>query len=229
MSSQICKKCIYSANVSGMMYCKHFEQPEDGGAGFTRLSVGCTTPEQCVEMGLFKPKEELSVQLEKLSEPKAMTVRRGKSPADAWRCQKQITRKAKENKERAHGRKPMIDAALAMQMHREGESDIKIARACGVTTAAISRWRRRNGLPPNYEPWRKTVYDHDAAVEMMLTGASDVQVAAQFGVTKNTVKKLRRKRNIPGTMQIRKGVREASKSERSGGHTPETSSMHTRS
>lgn len=45
-----------------------------------------------------------------------------------------------------------LDANLAGQLYSENAGDSAIAEACGVTVETIRNWRKRCGLPANYEP-----------------------------------------------------------------------------
>ena len=45
-----------------------------------------------------------------------------------------------------------LDSLLAGSLYSEGAGDKTIAEACGVTADTIRNWRKRCGLPANYEP-----------------------------------------------------------------------------
>lgn len=45
-----------------------------------------------------------------------------------------------------------LDSKLAGQLYNEGAGDKEIAEACGVKVDTIRGWRKRCGLPANYEP-----------------------------------------------------------------------------
>lgn len=45
-----------------------------------------------------------------------------------------------------------LDTKLAGQLYSENAGDRTIAEACGVTAETIRNWRKRCGLPANYEP-----------------------------------------------------------------------------
>lgn len=45
-----------------------------------------------------------------------------------------------------------LDTKLAGQLYSENAGDKAIAEACGVTVATVQSWRKRCGLPANFEP-----------------------------------------------------------------------------
>lgn len=78
----------------------------------------------------------------------------GKTNGEAW-----ARVKAEERKETSYRKKRMRsvwrfpDAVyLSMEsLYRKGNNDYEIAREIGVSRSAVQRWRRVNGLAPNYQ------------------------------------------------------------------------------
>ena len=60
------------------------------------------------------------------------------------------TRRAVPPKE-AGSRRMIYDWEKAGVLYRQGESDGAISRELGCTSKAVGNWRKRMGLPPNYQ------------------------------------------------------------------------------
>lgn len=97
-----------------------------------------------------------------------------------------------------------IDTALALQMHAQGKSDGDIARHFGVTQSGATRWRQRQGLPPNVTVYVRphlSVECRRRGRKMLREGATAEQVARAIGCSKNTAKSLRK--GLKGDLRLR--------------------------
>ena len=88
-----------------------------------------------------------------------------------------------------------INTDEARQLHAQGKSDGDIARHFGVTQSGATRWRQRQGLPPNVSV---NVQPHMSAErqrrgrKMLREGATVRQVASAIGCGRNAAAGLRK-------------------------------------
>ena len=88
--------------------------------------------------------------------------------------------------------------SLTRRLYNEGLTDVDIALEMEVTRAAVSLWRKRNGLPRNSQKGRTYATWHHRAVLLLSKGWTLNAVAEHVGQNLATVKRtLRRKRHDP--------------------------------
>lgn len=98
-----------------------------------------------------------------------------------------------------------IDTATALRMIADGKSDGDIARHFGVTQSGATRWRQRQGLPPNNKPRALPRLSDEArrrSRKLLREGATLDQVASAIGCSRRTVIRLRAP--IAGDDRLRK-------------------------
>lgn len=90
--------------------------------------------------------------------------------------------------------RPKIDNAEALRMHGDGATDNEIAARFGTLPSGAFYWRKRHGLPANYEgPSRLTDAERRTIRKLLLSGLTKGQVAERVGRCTATVKVERRK------------------------------------
>lgn len=97
-----------------------------------------------------------------------------------------------------------INETVARQLHAQGKSDGDIARHFGVTQSGATRWRQRQGLPPNVIV---NVQPHLSAErrrrgrKLLREGATVRQVALAIGCGRNAAASLRK--GLKGDVRLR--------------------------
>lgn len=109
-----------------------------------------------------------------------------------------------------------INTEEALQLYRQGMSDGDIARHFSVTQSGVTRWRQRQGIPPNFA--QQTRLDADKrrlARKLLREGMSAGQVAATIGCCYMTIQHIRREikqdPRLRGHGQTLRGVRHSTK------------------
>lgn len=88
-----------------------------------------------------------------------------------------------------------FDTAAAMEMHKQGKTDVEIAAALNVHRTTISAWRSKNGLKPNIAKRPPTIrIDEQEAMRLYNLGLGDAQIANQLGLSPPTICRWRRMR-----------------------------------
>lgn len=85
------------------------------------------------------------------------------------------------------------DMEKAMFLYQSGLSDTAIAKEIGISTTAISRWRRQKQLPNNYHlsGW------NDRMMLLYGAGLTDEEIAHELGCKKSTVADWRWSHSLP--------------------------------
>ncbi len=89
-----------------------------------------------------------------------------------------------------------IKTEEARQLHAQGISDGDIARHFGVTQSGATRWRHKQGLPPNAPPKALPQLPDEKtrrARKLLREGMTLEQVARDVGCSRRTVVKIRAK------------------------------------
>src|SRR5690606_33857046 len=109
---------------------------------------------------------------------------------------------------------PKLDDAVAFKMYRSGASDGAIARHFEATQAAVTRWRQRRGLAPNFEQSGPLSTDQiRKARKLLRQGLTRHQVAGEVGAGMGAVQRIRKKMgndpSLRGTGKTLRGARAA--------------------
>jgi transposase len=109
-----------------------------------------------------------------------------------------------------------INTDEALKLYQNGMSDGEIAKHLCVTQSGVTRWRQRQGLPPNFA--QQTRLDADKrrlARKLLREGMSAGQVAATIGCCYMTIQHIRRDikqdPRLRGHGQTLRGVRHRTK------------------
>lgn len=85
------------------------------------------------------------------------------------------------------------DKSLTRRLYNEGFTDADIASDMGVTRAAVSLWRQRNGLPRNSRKGRVYATWHHRAALFLSKGWTLEAVCEHVGKRRDTVQRTLRR------------------------------------
>ena len=129
-----CERCMYRARPHAGYQCDYYAI-----TGHTRRAVPAA---RCRR---FREGARLSAAEEDILPPAVRT-----SPKAA-RTGKEAKEGAAAPPKEAGSRRMLYDWEKACVLYSQGESDGAISRALGCTSKAVGNWRKRMGLPLNYQ------------------------------------------------------------------------------
>ena len=142
--------------------------------GTTKTSLGeASITRKC---GLFKPGANQRLRPQPIVLPKSPPQKKPKT---------------EDRRRRTGGKK--YDWGQFRALWEEGKADTEIARAVGCYPETVRRWRRSEGLAPNY----RRVIDREKLRELWEAGMDDTQIAWRVGASRQSVQKARAALELP--------------------------------
>lgn len=87
-----------------------------------------------------------------------------------------------------------IDGEKALALYRSGMDDRNIAAAFGVTSCAVSVWRKKNGLPSVHSKGR---IPEEKCELLYKQGYNDIEIGKALGISQSGVYSWRKRNKLP--------------------------------